>query len=464
LNLLYFHTHDSGRYFRHYGYADAPGTFISRWALDSALSFRNAFTPAPTCSPSRAALLTGSYPHSSGMLGLAHRGFQLKDYRQHLASFLGEHGYHTVLSGVQHEAAACFDHAAGAAKIGYIEDITADLKQSDPDGDATARWDRENSLRAAEWLGRGGHTPFFLSAGMFATHREYPSGGHPGEEIDPEMLKPPSRINDSDENRRDHARFLKSLKQVDENFRIIMDALNKGPYGEDTLVLFTTDHGLALPFHKCNLNASGTGVALFMAVPGLPPSRPFSDALISTIDVFPTLCEVLGLPLPDHVEGESFAPCLYHPGKEHRDYMFGEVNFHTSFEPMRSVRSKSFSFIKNQDRRYPFVHLSNIDNSPPKKLLMSGGLGEIRKPSRELYHLVMDPLETVNLAEEPRYSATLLEMERLLADWQQRYADPLLQGEISPPPGSVVNRPECREPDSRNPDDYLPIATTDPES
>src|SRR2546421_2666144 len=102
-NILYIHSHDTGRYVQPYGHAIAT-PHIQRLAEQGVL-FRKAFSAAPTCSPSRASLLTGQCAHSSGMLGLAHRGFSLKDYRQHIAHTLRDAGYSSTLVGLQHIAA-----------------------------------------------------------------------------------------------------------------------------------------------------------------------------------------------------------------------------------------------------------------------------------------------------------------------------------------------------------------------
>src|SRR6185369_2946181 len=80
-NILYIHSHDSGRYLQPYGY-NVPTPNIQKLASDGIL-FRQAFSGAPTCSPSRASLLTGQCAHQNGMLGLAHRGFALNDYSKH---------------------------------------------------------------------------------------------------------------------------------------------------------------------------------------------------------------------------------------------------------------------------------------------------------------------------------------------------------------------------------------------
>ncbi len=97
MNILYLHTHDTGRYIQPYGYA-VPTPNLMKLASEGTL-VRQAFCAGPTCSPSRAAMLTGMNPHSCGMTGLAHRGFKLNDYSKHLAAFLGRQGYETVLCG-----------------------------------------------------------------------------------------------------------------------------------------------------------------------------------------------------------------------------------------------------------------------------------------------------------------------------------------------------------------------------
>src|SRR6201997_1012479 len=101
-NILYIHSHDSGRYLQPYGHA-VPAPNLQRLA-EGGVIFRNAFNAAPTCSPSRASLLTGMCPHSNGMFGLAHRGFVLNDYRQHILHTLRGAGYFSALVGLQHIA------------------------------------------------------------------------------------------------------------------------------------------------------------------------------------------------------------------------------------------------------------------------------------------------------------------------------------------------------------------------
>src|SRR6188472_1598158 len=114
-NVLYLHSHDTGRYLQPYGHGcETPN--LQRLAEQGVL-FRNAYSAAPTCSPSRAALLTGQSPHSAGMLGLAHRGFRLHDPTQHLAAVLRDNGYRTALAGMQHV------YHGDASAIGYAQTL-----------------------------------------------------------------------------------------------------------------------------------------------------------------------------------------------------------------------------------------------------------------------------------------------------------------------------------------------------
>src|ERR1700759_1905092 len=103
-NILYLNSHDTGRYVQPYGHA-IPTPNI-QWLADQGVMFRNAFCAAPSCSGSRAALLTGSYCHNNGMMCLAHRGFALNDPRRHIVHTLHEAGYHTEMIGEQHVSAS----------------------------------------------------------------------------------------------------------------------------------------------------------------------------------------------------------------------------------------------------------------------------------------------------------------------------------------------------------------------
>lgn len=146
-HILYIHTHDSGRILSPYGYK-VPTPEMESFAKEAAV-FRNAYCASPTCSPSRAALLTGTYPHQNGMLGLAQRGFEL-DCSRHLVQYLNHHDYHTTLCGIQHEAGWYLDLEQGAKKIGYQEELTRE--NSGYCQEDLVDWDKENALEVCRWL------------------------------------------------------------------------------------------------------------------------------------------------------------------------------------------------------------------------------------------------------------------------------------------------------------------------
>jgi arylsulfatase A-like enzyme len=388
------------------------------------------------------------------MLGLAHRGFGFDDYDKHIVNLLRERGFETLLCGVQHEGCDCFHPEEGAGIIGYDRNLSEAFGGDPEDGDRTAEWDLANAEKAASWLTTSQthrEKPFFLSCGFYSTHRAYPSLNS----VNPDHVRPPHQIYNDRENRIDHARFLESMTVFDRCFEKVLKALDEGPHGEDTLVLLTTDHGLALPYTKCHLNEAGMGVSLSIRVPGRTEGGVYTDALVSHVDVLPTLFELLDLDLPEGIQGRSFASLFDHPEGDHREYVFGEVNFHTSYEPMRSVRSSRFNYIRHFAPDERMIHLSNIDDSSAKALLMEYGLGERIKPACELYDLISDPMEKNNLAEDPSYKGVLDRMDGLLREWQKETDDPLLQGELELKPGYIVNTADCIVPDSPVPDDYL---------
>lgn len=450
LNLLYIHTHDSGRALSPFG-VKAPTPNLEAFSR-TAVTFQNCYCVGPTCSPSRAALLTGQYPHQNGMLGLAQRGFSI-DYTRHLAQFLGRNGYHTALCGIQHEAGWYLD-GGNWKTIGYHEDLshpTAPYAKQDLN-----RWDMENAKTAARWLKeRNGKQPFFLSYGMHCTHRPFPV------EVDPAVNEnsavPPPPIPNSPQTRKDFAQYLTSAKWADDCIGVVLTALKEAGLEEDTVVFFTTDHGIANPYSKCSLYDSGIGVALIFRVPGAAANGQVCDSLVSHLDVFPTLCDVLHLEKPDGLEGVSFAPCLADPKASVRDAVFAEVNFHTSYEPIRCIRTNRYKYIRYFDETHLTTNPSNTDESLTKDFFAQYGFQQAKKPREALYDLVYDTGERNNLIQSPDYAAVAEDLRRRLDAEMERTHDPLLKGPIPVDRKWKVNKPDCEMASSKNPDDYISL-------
>src|SRR5215213_3371269 len=223
-NIVYLHSHDTGRYVQPYGH-QVPTPNIQRLA-DQGLLFRQAFSAAPTCSPSRAALLTGRWPHCNGMNGLAHRGFALSDVRQHVVHTLRDAGYWTAMVGEQHVS-------ADAADIGYDVVVDSETTRAHDVGPAAAALLRDRPP-----------LPFFLSVGFFETHRDF---FEPTSVRDALYSAPPENLPDTPVTRRDMAAFKASARGLDHGVGKVLGALDEADLADDTLVILTTDHGMPFP-------------------------------------------------------------------------------------------------------------------------------------------------------------------------------------------------------------------------
>lgn len=420
-NILYIHSHDTGRYVQPYGYA-VPTPSIQRLA-EQGILFRQAFCVAPQCSPSRAGLLTGQSAHSSGMIGLAHRGFALHDYGQHIVHPLRQAGYHSALIGVQHVA-------CDPAFIGYDEVVPLDSHRAEHVAPA-----------AVDWL-RSASQPFFLSVGFSETHREFPE---PGPAEDPRYCLPPHPLPDTPATRRDMAAFKASARLLDGGIGAVVDGLEASGLATNTLVICTTDHGLAFPGMKCNLTDHGIGVVLIMRGPGGFRGGRVCDAMVSQVDLFPTVCELLDIPRPAWLQGRSMLPLIRNEVEEINDEVFAEVTYHAAYEPVRAVRTRRWKYIRRFDGRDRPV-LPNCDDGPSKELWLAHGWRERPVAREQLYDLVFDPDETANLAADPSAAPILQEMRGRLERWMEETDDPLLQGPVPMPSGAIANDPDGLSP------------------
>ena len=451
MNLVYINTHDTGRMISPYGVA-VPTPHLQNLAEDGTL-FTQAFCCGPTCSPSRAAMLTGTYPHQNGMYGLAQRGFSLHRPDQHLASWLKQQGYQTAISGIQHEVGWYLDlDEQGLHDLGYENILTTSSKEYAKED--LHMWDRANVLEAVKWLDRRDpNKPFMLSYGMHSTHRPYPI--QVADNIDERYVKPVFGGVGDPAVRHDQAQYMTTAQYADENAHILIEALKERNLLDSTVIMYTTDHGLANPFHKCTLSDRGIGVSLIVRHPEMGHGE-VCDHLVSHLDVFPTLCDLLNVKKPDYLEGVSFAETFKNAEHVHREEVYAEVNFHTSYEPMRCVRTSRYKYVHYFDESWTFMNLSNIDESAPKDQLMKHGLRDRHKPMEALYDLMYDPDETCNLIENEALSSIREELKKKLFNHMEKTNDPLLKGHFEILPHYKVNNKDCLMASSKNPNDYDP--------
>lgn len=417
-NILYLNSHDTGRYVQPYGYA-VPTPNIQMLA-DQGVLFRKAFAAAPVCSGSRAALLTGQYAHSTGMLGLAHRGYKLAHPERHIVHTLHEAGYWTGLIGEQHVSARPED-------LGY--EHVVEIESTHARDVAPAAMSTLENLPAKD-------RPFFLSVGFFETHREY---FEPTAKQDTLYSAPPAHIPDTPATRRDMAAYKASARALDQGVGAVLGALDEHDLERDTLVILTTDHGLAFPGSKATVFDRGCGVMLILRGPSGFEGGRVIDALVSHLDLYPTICELAGLPLPAWLDGESLLPLVRREAEELRDELFFEVTYHAAYEPQRAVRTRRHKLIRRFDDEFPGPVMPNIDDGPTKDLLLASGWADRAPDPEQLYDLLLDPQEMRNLVDDPAYAATLADLRGRLERWMRETDDPLLDGPVPPAPGTFYN-------------------------
>lgn len=422
VNVVYMHSHDTGRFIEPYGLGVSTPNF-QRFANEAHV-FRNAFCAAPTCSASRSALLSGQAPHVNGMIGLAHRGFRLRDTSHTLMNHLRGNGYETYLGGIQH--------------IVPQEDIAA------------AGWNvvlprspnrQSEANEAVKLLRSKPAVPFFLDVGFNDTHLPY----NPAPLSASAAVHAPPFLPDVPAVRQDFADYCQSAAQLDLHVGRVLGALEEGGLADSTIVLITTDHGIPLPNAKCNLTDAGLGVSMMMRLP--QASHHVHDAMVSHLDVIPTVCELLGIGAPGwELHGSSLVPLMRGETKSVHEELFGEVTYHAAYEPMRSVRTERYKYIRRFDGRTRKV-LPNCDESRSKTYLVERGWADWNVTPEYLFDLVHDPWEMRNVVSDASYASIAQEMRGRLDDWMHKTDDPLLRGPVRAPRGAKANPVDGKSPD-----------------
>lgn len=398
---------------------------------EGGLTMRQCFCANPTCSPSRAALITGRYPHTNGMVGLVNRGFCIGEPERALPNILRDQGgYRTALCGAQHVVPA-----GRIPELGYDEVI-----QSDPDPDRPDDGFAALARGAVAWLRDSpGKQPFFLSVGFNKPH------WYNGPVKDARRMPPLPGLPDKPKVREHAARLHAGIEALDRAMGMVLDALEEAGLAENTLVVSTTDHGLALPHHKCNLTDGGLGVFSIWRGPGGFTGGRITDALVSHVDFYPTICEVAGITPPQGLQGVSLLPLATGERESVREAIFGEVNYHAAYEPMRCVRTERWKYIRRFDHRTRRV-LPNCDPIPSKDVLLEYGWADEPIQAEAMYDIIFDPQERVNLLDEsgrPRredvHAEPLAMLRRRLAEWMDETEDPIRNGSIEAPLGAQTS-------------------------
>jgi N-sulfoglucosamine sulfohydrolase len=250
------------------------------------------------------------------------------------------------------------------------------------------------------------------------------------------------------------AAFKASARSLDQGIGAVLNGLHDLELTEHTLIICTTDHGLAFPGAKATLYDRGTGVMLLMRGPGGFTGGKVYDAMVSHLDIYPTLCEIAGAEKPDFLQGSSLLPLVRDETDRIHDEIFSEVTFHAAYEPTRAVRTERWKYIRRFDEaRHPV--LANCDDSASKETLVAAGWADQIVEAEQLYDLTLDPNEMRNLAEDPAHAKVLDALRGRLRGWMEETDDPLLEGPVPVPPGAVIN-----DPTQTSPNDPLTTGST----
>jgi uncharacterized sulfatase len=413
-NLVVFISDDHGYSDTSLGGSTQFRTANLQRIAQAGMTFTHAFAASPSCAPSRAALLTGLMPMRGGAM-LNHE--PPRDDVKKLPAYLKGLGYEVVAFGK-------VAHYKQGQHYGF------DLVRHD------GFHDDECVAAAIDFLEhRDGQAPLCLLVGTNWPHVPWPE---PKAGVDLEAFEPPPTHVLTAETRRWRGRYAAAVERFDDDLGQLYDAAFKY-LGSNTLFLQFSDHGAQWPFGKWNLYDAGTRVPFVAVWPGIIKSNSKSSAMISLVDVLPTLVEAAGGTPPQNIDGRSFKDALTGSASEFREFIFtthsgdGAMNRY----PMRSVRTRDWKYIRNL--RPDFEHTTHIDLgkaidgnaywkswivAAKKDLRAAATINRYhRRPAVELYDLSADPLEQNNLAADSRNTQILRELSSRVDRWMCEQAD-----------------------------------------
>lgn len=427
-NIVLIHAHDLGRQLGCYD-RDVETPHIDAIA-EEGIRFDEFFCTAPQCSPSRGSLWTGQYPHEVGLMGLVNRGWRLNEDVQTLPQLLRTVGYETRLFGVQHVVPNTDEQLQ---RIGYDDAMT----------EATRA--REVATRFADALPNFDSGPFFASIGFQEPHlpfrREYVDQSV-YEQYQPSDVSPLPYLPDRREVREDIAEMNGLISgTVDPAVGRIDDVLHEAGIANDTLFVFTADHGIPFPHAKGSLTDPGIEIPLIMRGPKIEAG--IDDTLLSNVDLLPTILDYIGEAAPD-ISGQAFSDLLTTDRDlTPREHVFAELTYHADYHPTRAVRTENHKYIRNFDHG-PRVHLPTDVYSTRSGEIVRDEIYTDRRPAEELYNLATDPNEAANLISDAQITdadplqdkesaENAVALRTTLYEWMERTGDPLLDGPIAPP-------------------------------
>jgi len=371
------------------------------------MRFDEAWLTISSCSPSRASILTGRYPHSSGA---GHLMKPLPEDALLLTTPLRQAGYWAAAYGKFH-----LPGGAGAKQFDVV----------DP-GSQGKQWVSALKRRPKD-------KPFFLWLASRDPHRDYEKGAFDPPHA-PEDVTVPPYLPDTPEVREDLALYYDAIARLDSQVGEVLNALEAEDLLDNTLVLFLADNGRPFPRDKTMCYESSLRTPLLVRYPPMVQPGSRTESLVSAVDLAPTLLELAGVPAPSTFQGKSFLSVLRDPQARVRDHAFVERNWHVFSACERAVITDRFNYIRNWRPDLAATPPPDIGKSPTwevmRKLHAAGKLPPeqatcfvVPRPEEELYDTRKDPHALRNLAQDPEYQPVMEEMRAALAAWQRETGD-----------------------------------------
>lgn len=433
LNIILIHAHDLGRHLGCYGEQSVDTPNLNSFAA-SGVRFSNSFCTSPSCSPSRGSLFTGRYPHVCGVMGLTQSPFDWDLYpgEKHIAGILKDNGYNTASVGIIHES------SRSPEKLGY--------KYFNQTHDAVEISD--TAVQLMKKFKKDKEAPFFLNIGFLEPHR-LPSdtvgrenlmidedhdflGEHLSSELD-SNIDIPGYLKDTPGTRREISELNAALNFIDSQFKKVIDCLEEEKLKENTLVIFTSDHGIALPGAKCSLYDPGISIPIILSL----PSREgwFGgikiDHMVSSMDILPSILKLLNIENDNPMNGLSFTGLLDGEDYNRRTELFTQMTYHDYYDPRRSIRTDKYKLILNFSSA-PSIMDPSQSWRPRSEMLRPNPKAHYHKHV-ELYDLEKDPWEMTNIAESEDYKIILKTLLMKLLNLMKETSDPLLDGAVLSP-------------------------------
>ena len=325
-----------------YGGVDASTPRLDQLAKES-MRFDNAFSASPTCAPSRSALYTGLFPIRNG----AHANHSRINHGvETLPAYLAKLGYRTVLAGKTHigpRPQFPFEYLKNSnVRPPGVDNVLLTDLGVDAIDDLLKAHDRSQ--------------PLCLIVAAHSSHVVWKKN----ETHDPQAINIPPHLYDTPQLRETRVDYYTDVTQLDTEVGQVLDSMQRHGY-EDALFMFTADQGAQFPFEKWNLYDAGIKVPLIVRWPGRVAADTTTDAMISLVDLLPTMFAAAGETPPAGIDGRSFLDVLEGKSDDARDAIFaahtGDLEMNQA--PMRTIRTKQLKYIENLAPEIPFsTHIS----------------------------------------------------------------------------------------------------------